>query len=77
MTSSPTARRAVPAEHRALLHGWPGVTAHGLIGLAWNRLAVTPTGLVPQLDRGYFIAAFSLPPGATLERTDAAFFKGF
>ncbi len=43
----------------------------GLIGLAWNRLAVTPTGLVPQLDRGYFIAAFSLPPGATLERTDA------
>ena len=43
----------------------------GLILLAWNRLASTPTGLVPQIDRGYFIAAFSLPPGATLERSDA------
>jgi hydrophobe/amphiphile efflux-1 (HAE1) family protein len=42
----------------------------GLIGLAWNRLAVTPAGLVPQLDRGYFITAFSMPPGATLDRTD-------
>lgn len=42
----------------------------GLIMLAWNRLAATPTGLVPQLDRGYFIAALTLPPGATLERTD-------
>ena len=27
----------------------------------------TPTGLIPQLDRAYFIAAFQLPPGATLE----------
>jgi hydrophobe/amphiphile efflux-1 (HAE1) family protein len=42
-----------------------------LLGLTWHQLATTPTGLVPQLDRGYFIAAFSLPPGATLERTDA------
>ena len=30
----------------------------------------TPTGLIPQLDRGYFIAAFHLPPGSTLNRTD-------
>ena len=43
----------------------------GLIFLAYDRLAQTPTGLIPQLDRGYLIAAFQLPPGASLERTDA------
>jgi hydrophobe/amphiphile efflux-1 (HAE1) family protein len=43
----------------------------GLLGLTYNRLAATPTGLIPQLDRTYFIAAFSLPPGSTLARTDA------
>ena len=43
----------------------------GLIYLAYDRLAVTPTGLIPQLDRGYLIAAFQLPPGASLARTDA------
>ena len=43
----------------------------GLIYLAYNRLATTPTGLIPQLDRGYLIAAFQLPPGASLSRTDA------
>jgi len=43
----------------------------GLLGLTYYRLAITPTGLIPQLDRGYFIAAFTLPPGATLERSDA------
>ena len=43
----------------------------GLIYVAYDRLAKTPTGLVPQLDRGYLIAAFQLPPGASLARTDA------
>ena len=43
----------------------------GLLGLTYYRLAATPTGLVPQLDRGYFIAAFQLPPGSTLDRSDA------
>ncbi|MDB5402810.1 MAG: bepG [Rhodopila sp.] len=43
----------------------------GLIYLAYDRLASTPTGLIPQLDRGYLIAAFQLPPGASLARTDA------
>ncbi|HYZ22513.1 MAG TPA: multidrug efflux RND transporter permease subunit [Rhodopila sp.] len=43
----------------------------GLIFLAYDRLAKTPTGLIPQLDRGYLIAAFQLPPGASLARTDA------
>src|SRR6267378_2791885 len=35
-----------------------------------DRLASTPTGLIPQLDRSYFIAAMQLPPGSTLERAD-------
>jgi hydrophobe/amphiphile efflux-1 (HAE1) family protein len=43
----------------------------GLLFLTYDRLRSTPTGLIPQLDRTYFITAFSLPPGSTLERTDA------
>lgn len=43
----------------------------GLLFVTWERLAATPRGLIPQLDRAYFITAFQLPPGATLERTDA------
>ncbi|PPD41519.1 MAG: hydrophobe/amphiphile efflux-1 family RND transporter [Methylocystis sp.] len=42
-----------------------------LIGVALELLRRTPTGLVPTLDRGYLIAAFQLPPGASLDRTDA------
>lgn len=36
----------------------------------YERLETTPTGLIPQLDRTYFITAFQLPPGSTLDRTD-------
>jgi hydrophobe/amphiphile efflux-1 (HAE1) family protein len=42
----------------------------GLILIAMGLLYWTPTGLIPQLDRGYLIAAFQLPPGSSLERTD-------
>ena len=42
----------------------------GLIAFAYRELATTPTGLIPQLDRGYLIAVFQLPPGASLDRTD-------
>ena len=31
--------------------------------VAYDRLVRTPTGLIPQLDRGYLITAFQLPPG--------------
>jgi hydrophobic/amphiphilic exporter-1 (mainly G- bacteria), HAE1 family len=43
----------------------------GLIALTALQLARVPTGLIPQLDRGYFIVAMQLPPGSSLERTDA------
>ena len=39
----------------------------GLLGLTYWRLVTTPTGLIPQLDRTYFITVFQLPPGSTLE----------
>src|SRR5688572_18341820 len=42
----------------------------GLLVLTANRLTSTPTGLIPQLDRSYLIAAMQLPPGSTLERAD-------
>src|SRR5499433_70918 len=42
----------------------------GLIGLTYFQFARTPSGFIPLLDRAYFIAAISLPPGASLERTD-------
>jgi HAE1 family hydrophobic/amphiphilic exporter-1 len=42
----------------------------GLIFLAIDLMKRTPTGLIPKLDRGYLIAAFQLPPGASLDRTD-------
>ena len=42
----------------------------GLIALTYFQFARTPSGFIPPLDRGYFIVAISLPPGASLERTD-------
>ena len=37
------------------------------IGLFW----ATPGGFIPAQDQGYFLAVVQLPPGASLERTDA------
>jgi len=42
----------------------------GLIALTVLGFDRTPSGFIPPLDRGYFIAAISLPPGSSLERTD-------
>ena len=47
----------------------------GLLFVTYRYLVTTPTGLIPQLDRGYFIAVSSLPPGSTLDRTDAVIRK--
>ena len=47
----------------------------GLLFITYRYLVNTPTGLIPQLDRAYFIAVFSLPPGSTLDRTDAVIRK--
>lgn len=42
----------------------------GLIYLTYHQFSNTPSGFIPQLDRGYFITALQLPPGSTLKRTD-------
>ncbi len=42
-----------------------------LIALAGWRFSATPSGFIPPQDQGYVIVAAQLPPGASLERTDA------
>jgi hydrophobe/amphiphile efflux-1 (HAE1) family protein len=42
-----------------------------LIGL-YFLITSRPTGLVPEEDQGYVFAVLQLPPGASLERTNAA-----
>ncbi|HXA69723.1 MAG TPA: multidrug efflux RND transporter permease subunit [Stellaceae bacterium] len=43
----------------------------GLIGLTGWQFERAPTGFIPQQDLGYLITVLQLPPGASLERTDA------
>ncbi|MDB5736964.1 MAG: transporter, hydrophobe/amphiphile efflux family protein, partial [Sphingomonas bacterium] len=42
-----------------------------LIGLAGWRFNATPTGFIPAQDQGYLIGVIQMPPGTSLERTDA------
>jgi hydrophobe/amphiphile efflux-1 (HAE1) family protein len=42
----------------------------GIIAFGLNEFRHTPTGFIPQLDRGYIIVVSQLPPGAALARTD-------
>ncbi|QMW22511.1 efflux RND transporter permease subunit [Sandaracinobacteroides saxicola] len=42
-----------------------------LIGLTVFMLVRTPGGFIPAQDQGYLIAAYQLPPGSSLARTDA------
>jgi multidrug efflux pump len=43
----------------------------GLIGLTYLGFRTVPTGFIPAQDKGYYIVDVQLPPGASLERTDA------
>jgi HAE1 family hydrophobic/amphiphilic exporter-1 len=47
----------------------------GLIVLGGVEFATAPGGFVPEQDQGYFITVVQLPPGASLERTDAVVHK--
>ncbi len=42
-----------------------------LIGVAGWRFAATPGGFIPAQDQGFLIGVIQMPPGSTLERTDA------
>lgn len=46
-----------------------------LLGLAAWRFNATPLGFIPAQDQGYLIAVVQLPPGSSLERTDAIVHK--
>ena len=43
----------------------------GLLWLTGVQLTQTPTGFIPEQNQGYLITVVQLPPGASLERTDA------
>lgn len=43
-----------------------------LLVSVFGLIKARPTGLVPAEDQGYFIAVLTLPPAASLERTDEA-----
>ena len=42
-----------------------------LLGLVAWRFTATPTGFIPAQDQGYLIGVVQMPPGSTLERTNA------
>ena len=48
------------------------LTFGALLVAVWGLIATRPTGLVPPEDQGYVLAVVSLPPAASLERTNAA-----
>ncbi|MFN3557936.1 MAG: efflux RND transporter permease subunit [Brevundimonas sp.] len=42
-----------------------------LLGLTGWRLMDTPSGFIPEQDQGFLIGVVQLPPGSSLERTEA------
>jgi hydrophobe/amphiphile efflux-1 (HAE1) family protein len=49
---------------------WAGVYVM-LIALTGFMFTRVPSGFIPEQDKGYVIVAYQLPPGASLERTNA------
>ncbi|MGE5536457.1 MAG: efflux RND transporter permease subunit, partial [Acidobacteriota bacterium] len=43
----------------------------GVLALGFNEFRKTPVGFIPAVDAGYLITVVQLPPGASLDRTDA------
>ena len=42
-----------------------------LLGLTYLGFRMVPAGFIPQQDQGYLVVNVELPPGASVERTDA------
>ena len=62
-------KRVAAAPKRAL-------TAYaGLVMLTGALFVATPAGFIPAQDQGYALAAIQLPPGSSIERTDAVLKK--
>jgi hydrophobe/amphiphile efflux-1 (HAE1) family protein len=62
-------RRILNAPKRAL------AIYAGLVGLTLGVFWYTPSGFIPAQDQGYALAAIQLPPGSSIERTDAVLKK--
>src|ERR671912_2584319 len=62
-------RRVLHAPKRAL------AIYTGLVALTVGVFAYTPAGFIPAQDQGYALAAIQLPPGSSIERTDAVLKK--
>ncbi len=55
-----------------ILHPGSMMTIYAvLIGLTGVMFDITPGGFIPAQDQGYFLCVVQLPPGSSLERTDA------
>ena len=52
------------------------LTYGGLIAATVGCSGSTPSGFIPAQDQGYALAAVQLPPGSSLERTDAVLQEG-
>src|SRR3546814_1128202 len=64
-----TARRIIGAPRRAF------ATYGGLILATAAIFWATPAGFVPAQDQGYALAAIPLPPGSSIQQTDAVLKK--
>src|SRR3546814_1327860 len=64
-----TARRIIGAPRRAF------ATYGGLILATAAIFWATPAGFVPAQDQGYALAAIQLPPGSSIQQTDAVLKK--
>jgi hydrophobe/amphiphile efflux-1 (HAE1) family protein len=62
-------RRILHAPKRAL------AIYAGLVALTVGIFVYTPAGFIPAQDQGYALAAIQLPPGSSIERTDAVLKK--
>ncbi len=49
----------------------------GVIVFGLNEFRQAPQGFIPQQDRGFLIVAAQLPPGSSLERTDAVMKRAY
>ncbi|MBX3478116.1 MAG: multidrug efflux RND transporter permease subunit [Brevundimonas sp.] len=47
----------------------------GLLALTGWRLIDTPSGFIPEQDQGFLIGVVQLPPGASLDRTEAVMMR--
>ncbi|MFG1464426.1 multidrug efflux RND transporter permease subunit [Xanthobacter sp. DSM 24535] len=47
----------------------------GIVAFGGYLFVTTPQGFIPQQDRGYLIVAVQLPPGASMQRTEAVMKK--